>query len=330
MSDPSSASSLASEALQVLTEQVFTNMKLATPALEELLKAASKYHAAMEQANAAAQVFVDALGKVAVTANRGRAATHELGQSMQKIASQHHKMVADRDIQTRKMQTQFIVPLQKRLRTEQKTFGKMEDDFKGMTKQYKNELKKAGQSTIKAQKTAAKKSKDEHAQEVMQKALKTMLHKSKSFEAFNQRCLRACLIEERRRYCYLMDNYVSVFEDDLRNSGAAALVREVLELSGAPEQLPDSSLELIARNGSNGVMFEVPVGAGEEKEKSLRSIEPSPLTKELEQRFHNHDDHDDQPHLLPPGCPPGGLRSHTSTDDLDANQSRRSRRSPSS
>ena len=43
-------------------------------------------------------------------------------------------------------------------------------------------------------------------------------------------------------------------------------------------------------------MFEV----AKEDERSLRNIEPSPLTKELAQRFHT------DAQLLPPGCPPGG------------------------
>eukprot|EP00043_Microstomoeca_roanoka_P017483 m.182576 g.182576 ORF g.182576 m.182576 type:complete len:327 (-) comp16642_c1_seq3:210-1190(-) len=296
MADSSSASSVASEALQVLTEQVFSNMKLATPALEELLKAAQKYHVAMEQANIAAQGFVDALGKVAVTASRGRAATHELGQSVQKLVSKHLEIVHDREDQARKMHTQFAIPLQKRLRAELKTFNKMEDDFKGMTKQFKAELKKAGQVTVKAQKVASKKA-DDSSTDAMQKALKTMLIKSKSFEAFNQRCLRAALIEERRRYCYLVDNYVSVFETDFRANDSIGLLKDALLLAKDPEELPQSSLELIAQNGSNGLMLEPPT----EDEDSLRNIEPSPLTRELSERFR----HESQP--LPPGCPPGGL-----------------------
>eukprot|EP01147_Barroeca_monosierra_P000576 gene576-3893_t len=294
MSD-SSPSTIASDALQVLTEQVFNNIKLATPALEELLKASQKYHIAMEQSNIAAQNFVDVIGKVAVTASRGRAATHALGQAMQNLVSKHQQIVTNREDQTRKIQTQLITPLQKRLRAELKSLAKMEEDFKTMTKQFKSELKKAGQVTVKAQKTAAKKDGDERAQSAMQHALKAMLHKSKSYESFNQRCLRATLIEERRRYCYLMDNYISVFEDDFRFIGSQDLVKQVLDLSQEPEKLPEDSLELISKNGSNGLMFEVP-----DDTNSLRDIEPSPLTRELSERFHR--DHA----ALPPGCPPGG------------------------
>lgn len=65
---------LACDALQALTEQVgacgiaycevLSNLKLSTPALEDLVKAAGKYHALLEQVNVAASAFVDCLGKV--------------------------------------------------------------------------------------------------------------------------------------------------------------------------------------------------------------------------------------------------------------------------
>lgn len=321
-----SAQRQAATNLHDLTHKTFANMKVATPDLEELQKAASKYHAAMEQANAAATVFAEALAKVARSANQSKGATYELSRSMQKVASTHHKIVADRVLQATKMQTQFIVPLQKRLRAETKSHAKMEDDFKSMTKQYNSDVKKASTASIKAKKKADRSKPDtdkgEKAQDAMERAMQTAIRKEKSFEAFNQRCLRACLIEERRRYCYLMDNYASVFEDDFRAFGEERLIKELLRLCQEPEELPEESLQVIAANGSNGLMFEV----AKEDERSLRNIEPSPLTKELAQRFHT------DAQLLPPGCPPGGLGSFEPNEDQVRPSSRshsaRSRRSP--
>jgi hypothetical protein len=52
----------------------------------------------------------------------------------------------------------------------------------------------------------------------MAQALQLLVYKSKEFEAFNQRTLRDVLIEERRRYAYLVDNWCSVFDMDFRSS----------------------------------------------------------------------------------------------------------------
>lgn len=79
---------------------VLANLKLSTPALEELLKAAGKYHTLLEQVNVAASAFVDCLGKVfvryrflwvlvGVTACRARGATSELGLQFQKLVARH-------------------------------------------------------------------------------------------------------------------------------------------------------------------------------------------------------------------------------------------------
>ena len=76
-------------------------MKLATPMFEDLLKAAGKYQAMMEQANQAAEAFTEAIAKVwwqsfplsrskvAGTATRARGATSDLGQQIQRVVSRH-------------------------------------------------------------------------------------------------------------------------------------------------------------------------------------------------------------------------------------------------
>jgi len=52
----------------------------------------------------------------------------------------------------------------------------------------------------------------------MAQALEAMTHKAKLFEAFSQRSLRDALIEERRRYAYLVDNWCSVFDIDFAHA----------------------------------------------------------------------------------------------------------------
>eukprot|EP00045_Choanoeca_perplexa_P003938 m.34473 g.34473 ORF g.34473 m.34473 type:complete len:354 (+) comp12308_c0_seq1:148-1209(+) len=297
------AHNVASEALGSLTEQVFSQIKMATPALEELSKAAKSYHAAIELANQAANTFIDSFGKVAVTATRARGATHELGVVMQKLVSAHHEIVKERESQANKLANQFVAPLQKRLKAESKNLPKLEDDFRSETKHHKNDLKKAGQSTIKAQKSANKKAADRDRQAKMAQALEAMTHKAQLFEAFNQRTLRDVLIEERRRYAYLVDNWCSVFDMDFAHSETnLALIKDAVALTHAPNELPPTSEQLIASSGSNGLMFEAPpigtsassVGSSSSTSRQS-SVQPSPLTQELQSMYH------------PPGAPVGGL-----------------------
>eukprot|EP00051_Salpingoeca_urceolata_P018028 m.251045 g.251045 ORF g.251045 m.251045 type:complete len:327 (-) comp19102_c6_seq3:1516-2496(-) len=289
MTDAHAQSELSSDALAMLTEQVFANMKFASQPLEDLVKAAQRYQALMEQAAEAGSAFVDALGKVAVTAARARGATSELGGSFQKVVGRHVALIAEKQNQARKFTHQFIVPLQKRLKSDVKTFNKMEDDFKSMTKHYKSDLKKAGKSTVTAQKLATK-GKDATALET---ALKTMMAKSREFEEFNQKCLRSALIEERRRYCYLVDNYYSVFQPEFPSTDQAML-SETLAAAENPEELPPSSEALIAQNSS---------GAGSAPPSPR--LQPSAITQEI--AAHHR--------ALPPGAPPGGLSMMSPTPD---------------
>eukprot|EP00730_Choanoeca_flexa_P015537 TRINITY_DN7157_c0_g1_i1.p1 TRINITY_DN7157_c0_g1~~TRINITY_DN7157_c0_g1_i1.p1 ORF type:complete len:343 (+),score=85.81 TRINITY_DN7157_c0_g1_i1:123-1151(+) len=290
---------VASEALAALTEQVFSNMKLATPTLEELAKTAKAYQVALAAANTAANAFIDSFGKVAVTATRTRGATHELGATMQKLVSAHHEIIKQREVQAQKLTNQFVNPLQKRLKNESKTFPKMEDDFKSETKHHKNDLKRAGQSTVKAQKSANKNAADASRQAKMEQALEAMSYKSALYEAFNQRTLRNVLVEERRRYAYLVDNWCSVFDTDFsHNQQHAVLIKDAIALTNHPDSLPPTSEQLIASNGSNGLMYEAPpIGSSSESSRQSSGMQPSPLTQELQSMYH------------PPGAPVGGLDS---------------------
>ena len=47
----------------------------------------------------------------------------------------------------------------------------------------------------------------------------------------------------RSRYCYLIDNYVAVFQDDLARD--QALVQDLVKLILAPETLPPASEQLV-------------------------------------------------------------------------------------
>ena len=107
--DATAESEMASEALSVLTDQVFSNLKLSTPPLEDLLKIAVKYQGLMEQASQAASAFVEAMGKVAVTASRARGATAELGQALQKVVAKHHSIASEQENQARKMNEQVCL-----------------------------------------------------------------------------------------------------------------------------------------------------------------------------------------------------------------------------
>jgi len=237
----------AVEALSALCDQTFDNVKETTPALEDLLKAAAKYQQMMEAANEAAGDFLAQFGKVAVTACKSRGGTAALGSSMQKVLGQHHAMLSGKVQQVQAMNEQFLITLQKRIKTDSKTFTKMEDDYKTFTKKFRGDLKKAGEGTVKAQKVVKKKGAAEQPQ--LDTAMRNVQTKSKSFEEFNARFLRTLMIEERRRYCYLVDNYLSVFDLDFRPEDHA-LLKHTLDLASSPEDLPATNEALILQNSS--------------------------------------------------------------------------------
>lgn len=294
---------LACDALHALTEQVFNNLKLSTPALEELHKAATKYHAILEQANAAASAFVDSLGKVGVTACRARGATSELGLQFQKLVARHRGIIAERTTQTQKLEDLFAGPLARRLKSDSRVLPKMEDDFKSTSKAMRADLKKAGQTTFKAQQKARKAGEGESA---VDSAVRSMSEKGQAFETFNQECLRAALIEERRRYCYLVDNYCAVFAPvDFVRPSDQELVSDVMALVKDPETLPDVSEALIQQTSSAFLH-----SGGTDP-----LVAPSPLTREYEALVRQRRGTASNDLYLPPGCPPGGLSDFKPSQD---------------
>lgn len=243
--------SMAGDALSAITDQTFENLKAGAPAFEELHKAASKYQQLLEQTAAAAATFAEQLGKVAASASRARGDTATLGQRFLKLASGHQERAAADTGQARKMAQQFVNPLAKRIKADAKAVARMEEDFKGITKEFRSDLKKAAGSTVKAQKRVDKKG--EERMSALEQAQQHLDNQAKGFEAFNQRILRTVLIEERRRYCYLVDNYISVFGLDFGEAGKQSLI-ETLQLTLQPESLPAASMELIRANSSSGTV----------------------------------------------------------------------------
>lgn len=69
---------------------------------------------------------------------------------------------------------------------------------------------------------------------------------SRAFEAFNQRCLRAVLVEERRRYCALVDNYCAVFGVDFdRAAPTDNVTGRVLQAAQRPDELSPGGEQLV-------------------------------------------------------------------------------------
>jgi hypothetical protein len=78
--------------------------------------------------------FLAQFGKVAVTACKTRGATAELGAAMQKVVAHHHVLVSAEAKKIRALNDQFVVTLQKRIKADGKTFSKMEEDYKSLSK----------------------------------------------------------------------------------------------------------------------------------------------------------------------------------------------------
>eukprot|EP00041_Stephanoeca_diplocostata_P011024 m.177880 g.177880 ORF g.177880 m.177880 type:complete len:299 (+) comp18384_c0_seq1:315-1211(+) len=238
----------AGDALNSIVEQTFDNIHSQTPAFEDLHKLALRYQQLVEQATEVGSAFADQLSRVAVAAARSRGDTASLGQDFHFLTQCHKEISSQKAEQALKLGTQFVAPLGKRLKSDAKAHARMEDDFKSATKSLRSDIKKAGQQLAKAKKLAAKGSST--AAQSLEKATQLFEQRSNLYEEFNQRFLRTVLIEERRRYCYLIDNYASVFAPDFRTNEQQRVLTQILERCAEPEELPQESQELIDNNSS--------------------------------------------------------------------------------
>jgi hypothetical protein len=116
----------------------------------------------------------------------------------------------------------------------------------------------------------------------MDQAMQSLQQKSRTFEGFIQRCLKQAFIDERRRFCYLLDNYATVFMSDFYKEADQQLFSEMLLLSQHPEELTKVCEAMIAQKSSNGLLLENP--QQQQQQQSISQVAPSPLTRELMSR----------------------------------------------
>ncbi len=142
-----------------------------------------------------------------------------------------------------------------------------------------------------------------------------MLYTSLQYEAFLQRSLAQAMVEERRRYCELIDGFASVFKSDCGSAELRRALDEALHTASEPDKLTKASRVLLEQTGSNGLMLEAPSIMQFQQARSSPppqrptsagpKLVASPLTQEYAQRVLPPPPEYAQ-RILPPGCPVGG------------------------
>eukprot|EP00037_Helgoeca_nana_P013853 m.127908 g.127908 ORF g.127908 m.127908 type:complete len:286 (-) comp22265_c0_seq3:1170-2027(-) len=235
-------------ALSMLVAETLDNLRGQTPAFDDLYRTATKYQAAMEQAASAQQAFLEQLQRVAVWATRARGDTATIGHQLRAVTTAHIAVAATRRDQSARMASELVAPLAKRIKSDTKHMPKMEDEFRQMSRSLKSDLRKAETAAYKAQKQVMKKG-DSH-QPALSAAVETVTQRTAGYEEFNQRVLRTVLIEERRRFCYVIRDYAAVFMHDFRQREDVALLQTLRDHCSDPSSLPQASAEVIAVNSS--------------------------------------------------------------------------------
>ncbi|CAB4033699.1 MTSS1 isoform X1 [Paramuricea clavata] len=142
----------------------------------------------------------------------------------------------------------LIVPLQEKIDEWKKSVNHFDKENSKEYKQAKQDLKKVGSETVRLRKKVNKKGKFGQ-KERLEAVMKMASAQFGVFEEHQKRALRKVLIEERSRYCILLNLFQPVVEQEVSllsdAENLSALLQEAARQCEKPNNLPDAGEHMI-------------------------------------------------------------------------------------
>jgi len=236
------------------------------PGSRQLINAGKCYLKALHGAAAAAKVYLDSLSHVAKQAQQGTCGgTADIGMSLQQMVE------VQREIQTQQLNTlkafyiDLIAPLENNIEKDTKV---VQADHKKFNQQYKTQFEIYSKTTLAVKKHSKKssekknRSSSSYSKEI--KHLQAMEEEKAKLTAFLEVSLREAIIQERKRYGFVLERQTSLSKHFLAHYGkGAALIEKYLdgwqETSRAREDVPGCVEFLLGNpNAKDDNMYTLP------------------------------------------------------------------------
>ncbi|KJE89599.1 hypothetical protein CAOG_01037 [Capsaspora owczarzaki ATCC 30864] len=236
-----------SEGVENLAFEVLGKLKNCGPQWETFVKATTRYHDSIKESTKASMQFLEAFAVVAQLASSARGATGDLGVGLHQISEVHREIESRRDAIANTLMSELIIPLKEKIDSDKKQVTKLESHFTSQLRDLRNNIKNAEKESEKVSKAAKKTA---GGGSTLQQSLQMITERTKEMDVARQDILRQVLVEERKRYCFLLMHYASVIksEVDTYRFSADSLQNNLAEwykLAVSPDELPETSEALV-------------------------------------------------------------------------------------
>lgn len=209
---------------------------------EPFLKAVDKYVATQRMLQQTAMALVQALNVVAGAALDPKSGhTSDLGTGIQQLAEGIRQVESKRGVLCKSLMDDLYTPLSNSLGTNKSWAQKFEKDYHAQHKRVVQELKKAETESAKAGKKGP---------DALKQAVALVNDKVKEMEQLRTSKLREAIVEDRRRYCFFIKNWVTVVgnESSMHDIAVTYLKNKTndwTQLANSQETLPPQIENLV-------------------------------------------------------------------------------------
>lgn len=230
-----------------LFQVLINDLKTSVPQWEDFQAKASKFQAQLRATVVSLTAFLESFQRLADIATGSRGATKDLGASLTRLCLRHKAMEFKLKSLCSSMQDYLVIPLQERIEDWKKNTVQLDKDHAKEYKKARQEIKKKSSDTLRLQKKARKGKTSVQYQ--LDSAMQEVGDMYILLEETEKTAVRKALIEERGRFCCLVNLMTPAIEEELSMLGEIVHLQSVLdelrEQTKDPLDLPPASEQVI-------------------------------------------------------------------------------------
>ncbi|XP_069055840.1 BAR/IMD domain-containing adapter protein 2 isoform X3 [Pleurodeles waltl] len=274
-----------SDEVHRLTEGVYkTIMEQFNPTLRNFISMGKNYEKALASVTFAAKGYFDALVKMGELASESQG-SKELGDVLFQMAEVHRQIQNQLEEMLKSFHNELLTQLEQKVELDARYLN-------AALKKYQAEQKNKGEVLEKCQlelkklrkKSQGSKNPQKYSEKEMQ-YIETIGNRQSELENYVTEGYKTALMEERRRYCFLVEKQCAVAKHSLayHTKGKDVLNQKVpswQQSCSEPNKIPDRAMQLMQQMaiGSNGSILSGPMTSSKS---SLSISEPIPGAKPL-------------------------------------------------
>ncbi|XP_071824586.1 uncharacterized protein [Apostichopus japonicus] len=280
-----------------LFQVLINDLKTSVPHWEDFQAKAAKFHTQLKATVVSLTAFLDSFQRLADIATMSRGATKDLGASLTRLCLRHKAIEFKLKSLASSLMDYLVMPLQDRIEDWKRITVQLDKDHAKDYKKARQEIKKKSSDTIRLQKKARKDVSGWvcHGKTSVQYQLDTAMQEVGDMyvllEETEKSAVRKALVEERGRFCCLVNLMRPALEEELSMLGEIMHLQSVVEELGEqtkdPLDLPPASEQVI-----------LDVKGLENQMTYLKPVRQTPPLNKIAEEVVFDDDGDDSDHYV--------------------------------